>query len=1136
MRKFLIGLLLISFYSSAQIADNFTDGNFSANPAWSGDNSEFIVNASSQLQVNNTVAGSSYLSTAISATSLNNMEWRFYLKQNFSSSSSNNGRVYLASDQANLESSLNGYYLQFGETGTLDAIELFKQTGTTSVSVARGTDGKIANSFTLGIKVTRDGLGNWNIYADVTGGTTYILEATGTDNTYTTTNFFGITTVYTLSNSTKFYYDDFYNGPLVVDNTAPIIISSVVISANQLDVLFDENVDLITAQVLANYSANNGAGNPSTVTRDASNFNLVHLTFAIAFVNGLTTTLTVTGVQDLSGNTITSATSNFIYNAPITAAYKDVIITEIMADPAPQVGLPTVEFVEIYNKSSNTLNLNGWVLTDNSSTATLGNYNLAPNQYLIICNNVDTALFTSFGSRLGVSSFPSLNNSVDGIYFKTSTSVLIDSVNYSDAWYKDVVKKDGGWTLELINPNAPVNCPVPTNWIASNNTLGGTPGTQNSVYTVQPDVSAPVVLNVSVADPSHISICFSEGIDAAMLSQLTNFSINNGIGAPTSLLPNSTLTCVDLTLGTNLTSGTTYTITFLSISDCSGNVLNLSTFNFTYYIPKPFDVVINEIMADPDPIISSLPNYEYVELYNKTNYPINLYNWQFLAGTTMKLLPNVTIPADSFIVLAAATAAPNYPPSYNVIGITSFPALTNSGQTLMLKTPQGTVVSVVTYSDDWYKDAIKKEGGWSLEQIDPINPCAGIFNWKASVSGDAGTPGRKNSVNASNPDNVSPQLLRIGVLAADTIQLFFNEPLDNATMLSTSIYSIDNGIGNPTQLKTIALDFKSVVLTLSNPIVIGTIYTLTVNNSITDCVGNPVSIENTAKFALPEQALPNDIVINEILADPNEGGVDFVELYNRSNKVIDLKTISLAQYDTLNNIPINLKSITTENFLLFPNDYIVLSGNGEVVKNQYNITTIKNFVDLPSMISMSISAGTVCILNTTSIVDLLKYDVNMHFALLNSTKGITLERIDFDRSTQDRTNWHSAAATVGYGTPGYKNSQYNDVGVTDNAIEVVPEIFSPDEDGMNDVVNIHYKFDMPGFVANITIYDSKGRLTKLLVRNELLATAGTFSWDGINESREKARIGIYIFYLEVFNLKGDVKKYKKTCVLGGKLQ
>ena len=47
--------------------------------------------------------------------------------------------------------------------------------------------------------------------------------------------------------------------------------------------------------------------------------------------------------------------------------------------------------------------------------------------------------------------------------------------------------------------------------------------------------------------------------------------------------------------------------------------------------------------------------------------------------------------------------------------------------------------------------------------------------------------------------------------------------------------------------------------------------------------------DNTAIFALPEQGLSKDIIINEVLFNPLNGGVDFVEIYNNSNKFIDLK-------------------------------------------------------------------------------------------------------------------------------------------------------------------------------------------------------------------------------------------------------
>ena len=1133
MRVLFIPFLFLSAFATAQVTDNFTDGDFTANPTWSGDASEFTVNASKQLQLNNTVAGASYLSAASPTLSLNNIEWRFYIKQSFSPSSSNYGRVYLASDQADLEGPLNGYYLQFGEALSNDAVELFRQTGSTSTSVARGTNGQIAASFAIGVKVTRNGSGSWSLYVDPAGGTAYSFEISGTDNTYSTTNFFGVACVYTVGNITKFYFDDFYNGALVVDVTPPSIISSTVISSTQVDVLFNENVDLATSQTLSNYNASNGLGNPSSALRDGTNLSLVHLTFTNAFTSGLSNTLTITNVEDFSSNAITTANTGFTYFISSLPSFKDVIINEIFADPSPQVGLPAVEFIEIYNRSINTINLNSWKFTDGTTTATLSNYNLPAGQYLILCANSDTALFTPFGNRMGLSSWPSLNNSGDNLKLLDNTISIIDSVDYADTWYQDAVKKSGGWTLELINPNTGINCSASGNWIASNNVSGGTPGTQNSVYSTAADITPPTISSVTVVDSIHITICFSEALDASQIAVLNNYNISNGIGTPLTDTANNTLTCVNLTLGNPLVSSTTYTLTLTNMSDCSGNALTPANITFSAQNVNPFDVMINEIMADPDPVVG-LPNYEYIELYNKTAFSINLTNWTFTTGTTVKVFPNIVIAADSFLVLTSTAGIASFASTIPIVGFSSM-ALTNSGQTLILKTPQGGVISTVSYSDQWYQNTNKKNGGWSLEQIDPNNPCAGMNNWRASTNASGGTPGITNSISSSNPDNTPPQAIRVAVIATDTIQLYFDEPLDSTTILNLSIYSIDNGIGSPSQIIPIAPDFKSVRMVLSSALQVGIIYTITVNNAITDCAGNAIGLDNTARFALPEPALPNDIVINEILFDPKTDGVDFVEIYNRSGKVIDLRTMTLSQYDTVNNALTSIENISEESYLIFPQEYLVLSEDGSIVKSQYSTTNPKGFLDMSNLPTMSITGGTVCLATNSDIIDLLKYYDNMQFPLLNITKGVSLERIDFNRTTQDRSNWHSAAQDVGFATPAYKNSQYNDAGETDNSIAITPEIFSPDEDGTNDIVNINYNFATPGFVANITIYDSKGRLVKHLVRNELLGLKGTYSWDGINDDREKSRIGIYVIFVEVFDLSGNVKQYKKTCVLGGKI-
>ncbi|MBI3511776.1 MAG: lamin tail domain-containing protein [Bacteroidetes bacterium] len=1139
----LVVFFLFAGFIPAQISDNFSDGDFTANPTWSGDAADYQVNASFQLQLNSasTVADTSYLS--FPSPFIGNAEWDFWVKESFAPSDNNNVRVYLVSDIANLKGNVNGYYVRMGENGSLDSIDLWEQSGTTQTKIIDGINNHCAaTTNTLRIKVTRDATGTWTLYSDTTGGTNYQVEGMVFDNTHTTSSFFGVFSKYTISNVTKFYYDDIYVGPVIVDNTPPTLVSATATSATALDVLFDENVDAVTSQVTTNYSVNNSIGNPITAVRDAVNHSLVHLTFSSSFVSATAYTLTVTNVQDLSANAITSANTNFTYFPLSNPVFHDVIINEIMADPSPVVALPNTEFVELYNRSANNFDLSGWGFTDGVSNGALNSAVIPAGGYVIICANADTSLLSPYGPTVGVSSWPSLNNSGDNLKLMDAASNVIDSVDYDISWYQDAIKQNGGWTLELINPNAGIGCSPAGNWIASVNVAGGTPGTQNSVYNNSPDIIGPILQSVSATDSLHVVLCFNEAIDPSQLTTLSNYNISPAIGNPISLYyDTTTLRCIYLTLGTALSNNTTYTITFGALTDCAGNAANPNSGIFSYHKIQPYDVVINEIMADPDPPVQ-LPNEEYFELFNRTPYSLSLDNWTITVGTTTRTLVGVTLPADSFVVLTSTTAAPLFT-GINVVGVTSFSALTNTGATITLRDVSGMEIHSVTYSDTWYQNSAKQNGGWSLEQIDPNNPCGGMNNWKASVATAGGTPGARNSVNASNPDHVAPRLVRVSVLAADSLRLFFSEPLDSLTMANVSRYTIDNSIGNPLSVRPVSPDFTKCDLKLPVSIVAGIIYHVSVNTSLSDCAGNALETPNDAPFALPEAALRNDIVINEILFDPNAGGTDFVEIYNRSGKVVDLKNIVLCTADTVAHILNDLNVVAPEGYLFFPSQYLVLSQGSVLVQQQYpSETNIDLCLDMTNIPSMNVSGGIVILADTGfHIIDSLVYSSSWHFPLLQTTKGVSLERIDFDRQTQDPTNWHSASENIGFATPTQQNSQYSPMGTADDgavtvSAETSQQIFSPDGDGYNDVININYLFSEPGYVANVSVYDARGRLVRTLVRNELLGTMnGSFSWDGTMDDRTKARVGAYVIYFEAFKQDGTVKEYKRSCVLAGKL-
>ncbi len=867
MRTATVLSLFCPILAFSQVYDNFADTNFTANPIWLGNTSAFIINTSNQLQINSSGSDTSILYTSYNS-SLNNQEWRVWARLAFSPSDNNLARIYLSADQTNLEGALNGYFLQMGENGSFDSVDLWKKSGNSEAKIIDGINGHTAKSNnTLNIKVTRDSAGLWKLYCDTLGGFNYLIEGTVLDTTHKTSSYFGVYCKYTGSNATKFYFDDIYAGPIVIDTTGPNVDSVDVISSTQLDLYFNEPVEQLSAENTANYVVNNSIGTPSSAVLDAGTHQLIHLTFASNFLSG--------------------------------------------------------------------------------------------QQYIITANGI-----------------------------------------------KDI-------------------------------------------------------------------------------------------------LSNTTLSSAD---------------------------------TFLFYEALPNDIVINEIMADPDPALG-LPNYEYIELHNTSTFPIKLNQWTFTSGSNTKIIPSFVLLPDSFVVLSSTSGSAALSPIANAIALSSFPSLTNTGQTLILKNNSGTIISVVSYTDKWYKDSNKEEGGFALEQIDPLNPCAGENNWKASLSSSGGTPGKINSVNTSNPDNIDPYIISASVIDTTTIQLNFNEPIDSASLNNILNFSINNGIGSPATLHFIPPYYSSIILTLSTPLHKKIIYIVTLSSAITDCKGNTFSTSHSIKIAIPEHAIANDVVINEILFDPRDNGVEFVEIYNRSNKIFELKNLRISSYDTITSQLSDIKIISPNGNLLFPGEYKLLSTNSSIVKSQYSTTASNEiFIQTSSLPALN-NGGDIIVLSDTlmNIIDKVNYSPDMHYPLLTETKGVSLERIDFNRYSEEKSNWHSAASTVGFATPGYQNSQYIQYNGNTN-IGISSEIFSPDNDGHNDVLTVHYTVEGQGYTGNIIIYNSNGGLVKHLIKNELLGAKGEYSWDGTNESRQKAPIGIYIVYFEAFNLEGNIEKHRIPCVLGGKLQ
>src|SRR5688572_30572735 len=99
--------LVVKTTAFAQLSDAFSDGNFTSNPVWIGETGFYMVNADNQLQSNGPANVTTALSLSTTNTLFQNTEWQFFLKLDFNGTNSNQARVYVMSDQPDLETSLN---------------------------------------------------------------------------------------------------------------------------------------------------------------------------------------------------------------------------------------------------------------------------------------------------------------------------------------------------------------------------------------------------------------------------------------------------------------------------------------------------------------------------------------------------------------------------------------------------------------------------------------------------------------------------------------------------------------------------------------------------------------------------------------------------------------------------------------------------------------------------------------------------------------------------------------------------------------------------------------------------------------------------------------------------------------------
>jgi hypothetical protein len=249
--------------------------------------------------------------------------------------------------------------------------------------------------------------------------------------------------------------------------------------------------------------------------------------------------------------------------------------------------------------------------------------------------------------------------------------------------------------------------------------------------------------------------------------------------------------------------------------------------------------------------------------------------------------------------------------------------------------------------------------------------------------------------------------------------------------------------------------------------------------------------------------LPPDVgavVINEIMFDPWQGASDYVEIFNASQRAVDMTGWIVEDERGDRGVVVDPTMIDT-------NGYVVLAhGTILPVMTEGKTTYVSKNVNLNA-------DGDVVALRTSSgfLVDRVPYDVDWHVQGLPSTKGLSLERLGPKLVSAASTTWGTTTHPDG-GTPGRPNSIERILTPSGN-MHSEPSPFSTDRTHVRHPAIISFKQPFRHAIASLTIHSRDGLVVHRLVDAALIGSEGAVAWDGTDSAGRRVVPGQYIAVL-----------------------
>ncbi len=539
-------------------------------------------------------------------------------------------------------------------------------------------------------------------------------------------------------------------------------------------------------------------------------------------------------------------------------------------------------------------------------------------------------------------------------------------------------------------------------------------------------------------------------------------------------------------------------IDFIVYNEVGGSIS--TRFNHWFYRLDRGDVVFSEVLSNLDGNTGVEHDVQYVELFNKSNHPVNMEELQLKINGTVRNLPFYELPPNEYILLIDESKSEEISWS-NVLFVENWHALNKTDNELELLVG-GVLIDDVEYTNDNFSPSFKMEGGWSIENGGLKEDCGGVSAWNYSTSTFGGTPGIENSIQeyAVRHDFFVSEL----VVDSDTsVSVTFSTGIvgdlkDYLIALSPLTISSFH------QLK-----FNQYKVYFEEDFIVGEVYEMVLKTTVSSCAVSPLENDVKIKFGVPVIPKMTDVIINELLFDADVGVAEYIEIKNISNDVIDLGRLFLTEPG----ISSRSYSCGKKGSFLLPDSILCLTKDKASVVDRYLNDAKRGFRNDLEIPNLKQEGGKLRLINGSGeTIDEEQYGEHLHSVDLPDFKGVAIER---DFRNEVLYGWKSASFSTDYGSPGYENStgyQVLKASVGFNLQNKVIDLLH-ETDEFN-ALKISYSFPVDGYFVSVSIFNAEGKGEFLLLESVSVNAKGVLKLEELLPYTRSLRSGNYMLLLE----------------------